>query len=250
MRAILFRKILGRLEQHTPDRLRSMEIQILMDLTARSFRVPTVKVWKLPGDRALQEYAQFTQACINKAENENRNWIHTGIPNRQMPDQRTSYRQTSDQKALRRLTSDQKAFRRLTSGQKVLRRQTSGQKVLRRQISDQKKQYHLELYKQAYIVGRCMRLLTGFTDQADIERLIFYLYRNIRITMLGRLPGAIHVPDCYFNRFYSPKHCAVMSCVDSGIIAGLNKGGRLRFTQRLTEGYDCCKACFSERSRS
>lgn len=60
----LSRKLLQQLERHTPDRIRSLEIQILLNLAARAFRVPGKKVWHLPADEALRAYAEFTVQCM------------------------------------------------------------------------------------------------------------------------------------------------------------------------------------------
>ena len=92
------------------------------------------------------------------------------------------------------------------------------------------------LFEQARRTGARIRRVTGFTEDEDIRRLIFYLYRNISIQMHGSLPGEIEVTDCYFSRLYSPRQCSLMSCVDSGIMSGVHDGGRLKFTQRITQG--------------
>ena len=95
-----------------------------------------------------------------------------------------------------------------------------------------------------YRTGERVRRLTGFTEKADLERLVFYLYRNIGILMDGHLPGEIKVSSCYFSRFYTPEQCALMSYMDSGIIAGILGGGKIEFTERITEGCGNCRAFF------
>lgn len=104
------------------------------------------------------------------------------------------------------------------------------------------------LYREAYRTGVRVRRLTGFTDQKDLERLIFYLYRNIGILMSGHLPGEVKVSSCWFSCLYTPEQCALMSGMDSGITAGLLGGGRLRFSERITEGCGCCRAVFTSGS--
>ncbi len=101
------------------------------------------------------------------------------------------------------------------------------------------------LYQGAYHLGERVRILTGFTKQEDLQRLIFYLYKNIRISMYGSLPGEIRVRACYFSSRYTPRQCRLMSCVDWGIISGLYGGGRLRFSARITEGCEQCRAAFT-----
>lgn len=102
------------------------------------------------------------------------------------------------------------------------------------------------LYAHAFLLGKRLRGITGLSEQQDIQRLIFYLYRNIHVSMGGALPGEITVPRCYFKGFYTPEQCRLMSNVDAGIIAGLSGGGRLYFTERLTEGAGQCKAIFEK----
>ena len=97
------------------------------------------------------------------------------------------------------------------------------------------------------MLGNRLRRITGFTDSKDLQQLVFFLYRNIHIAMGGRLPGEIRVSSCYFSHFYTPKQCALMSYVDSGIIAGLFGGGNLKFVERITEGCGRCTAIFKER---
>lgn len=99
------------------------------------------------------------------------------------------------------------------------------------------------LYALAYALGIKIRRVTGFRDAADLERLVFWLYQGIGIAMSGTLPGEIAVSGCYFSAFYAPEQCALMSHMDSGIVGGIMGGGKLRFTERLTEGSRRCRAC-------
>lgn len=101
------------------------------------------------------------------------------------------------------------------------------------------------LYKTAYAAGNRLRRLTGFRERKDIESLVFYLYRNIGITMKGDIPGELLISECYFAGIYRPYECRIMSMVDSGMIAGISGGGRLTFSNRITEGCENCRACFS-----
>ena len=176
MREAVFGVLLGALERHTPDFVRSAEIQILMNLTARAFRTRAAGVWFLPADRALERYAEFTVRCMET------------LPVRPR-----------------------------------------------------------ELYRRAFRTGRRVRILAGIRKREDAERLVFLLYRNIRIGMAGSFPGEITVSDCYFAKFYTPRQCGIMSAADAGIIAGICGGGSLRFTRRITEGCGSCRAHFYER---
>lgn len=99
------------------------------------------------------------------------------------------------------------------------------------------------LYALSYALGERIRRVTGFRDDADLRRLVFWLYQGIGISMSGELPGEITVSDCFFSDIYAPEQCRLMSSMDSGIVGGVMGGGRLVFTERITEGHGHCKAC-------
>lgn len=178
MRALVFRKLLDKLEQKTPGYLASAEIQILLDTTARAFGVKGKRVWHRPPKRALREYAEFTASCMSRG---------SADPAR--------------------------------------------------------------LYEESFRTGSMVRRITGFCSPGDIADLVFYLYGNIGIGMNGSIPGEVSVRNCYFSRYYSPEQCAVMSSVDSGMIAGIAGGGKLEFTERITEGSSMCRACFEKETK-
>lgn len=175
MRACVFRMILNFLIKKRPAWVTRLQLQVLLDTTARAFALPGKKIRSRTARGALREYAAFTGKCMKYGK--------------------------ADPKKLR---------------------------------------------EEAYRTGNLIRRITGFRERRDIERLIFYLYRNIRISMSGHIPGEIVVSRCYFGRFYSPEQCALMSFVDEGIIAGISGGGELEFAERITEGCGRCRACFSE----
>ncbi|MBQ6526952.1 MAG: hypothetical protein IJI38_00355, partial [Clostridia bacterium] len=102
------------------------------------------------------------------------------------------------------------------------------------------------LYDHAYALGQRVRKTTGFREQRDLEELVFWLYRQIGIRMSGQIPGDITVSACAFSCAYTPDECRFMSNMDAGIIAGICGKGQLVFTERLTEGCKCCRACFQE----
>ena len=104
-----------------------------------------------------------------------------------------------------------------------------------------------KLFQGAYRLGDKIRQITGLTDDDDLKRLIVLLYRNIgiRMSIEGRLGtermAEVTVSRCYFSRVYSPEECRLMS-----IVSGTCGGGKLQFSQRLTEGSESCRACFAE----
>lgn len=193
LREYAFIKLLTILENRSPEWVTRVQMQILLDTTARGFGVRSRRIAHLPAEEALAAYAQFTMECMESLP------ASVKCP----PEQRQA----------------QRAGRRA---------------VLRC------------LYREAYRTGSRIRRITGVTESRDIERLVFYLYSNLRIAMSGHIPGEITVTDCYFGRMYTPAQCAVMSLVDSGVIAGICGGGKLEFSGRITEGCGKCTACFSK----
>ena len=71
------------------------------------------------------------------------------------------------------------------------------------------------------------------------------LYRAIGIEFRGTEQGRIEIGECVFSKHYSPVTCRVISSLDAGIMAGLSDGKSLSFSQRITEGFDSCKAQMS-----
>jgi len=166
-------KILQILGNRMPSWLISLEIQILMNATARAFEQHTRQVWFCSSQEALRRYAAFTCKCIESGK---------GSPE--------------------------------------------------------------TIYRSAYKLGGMIRRITGLDKQDDLQKLVFLLYSGIGIRMDGCLPGEISVASCYFSCHYPPRQCALMSFMDSGVIAGIFGGGELAFSERITEGYDRCRACF------
>lgn len=207
MRRELTLKMLSLLERHTPEWVIRAQLQILLDTTARGFGVKSRRIAHLSAEEALRAYAGFTVKCMEKC---------------------TGSRPGTD------------AREDNPPGKTAREESRPG-----RSAREERRAAARRLYREAYRTGSRIRRITGFTESADTERLVFYLYRNLQITMEGQIPGEIHVADCYFGRMYTPAQCAVMSLVDSGIIAGLCGGGKLKFTERITEGCGRCTACFT-----
>jgi hypothetical protein len=68
------------------------------------------------------------------------------------------------------------------------------------------------------------------------------LYRAIGVEIQGDSQGDLIVKRCYFSQFYSGPVCDLISALDDGVFSGLSGGGRLAFSERLTEGRECCRA--------
>ena len=98
------------------------------------------------------------------------------------------------------------------------------------------------LYRNAYPLGEKLRRWFGLATIADVMALGQILYRAIGVEMQGDARGNVTVQNCFYSQFYSGQVCHLISALDDGVFAGLSGGCRLSFSQRLTEGYPCCRA--------
>lgn len=101
------------------------------------------------------------------------------------------------------------------------------------------------LYRNAYRLGRTPGWLLRVQGVDDVMALGRLLYGILDIDFAGSDNGEITICRCYFSSFYSPEACQVMSAMDRGLLAGLAGRGDLMFSQRITEGYPCCRARFT-----
>lgn len=99
-----------------------------------------------------------------------------------------------------------------------------------------------ELYKNACFLGRRLRKTLGLRSLDQVLAASKILYGALGIDFEGAPSGDVTIRACYFSRFYTPDICRVVSCMDAGVAAGLSSGGRLEFSERITDGRDCCRA--------
>jgi hypothetical protein len=104
------------------------------------------------------------------------------------------------------------------------------------------------LYQNAYPLGEKLRKWFGAETMQDVMGLGNILYRAIGVDMQGDAQGEVTVRGCYFSQFYSGPVCDLISALDDGVFSGLSGGGRLAFSERLTEGRECCRAKLRLRS--
>jgi len=97
------------------------------------------------------------------------------------------------------------------------------------------------LFQNAYRIGRQFR--RDFkVNAADVMRMGALIYKMLGIDFHGRPGGDIVIGRCFFSSYYSGPVCRLISSLDEGLLVGLAGGGRLSFTQRITEGNACCLA--------
>jgi hypothetical protein len=98
------------------------------------------------------------------------------------------------------------------------------------------------LYENSYPLGLKVRKWFAVNSTKDVMEIGQILYGTIEVKMQGDALGNMVINHCYFSQFYSPAVCDLISSLDDGIFSGLSAGGRLVFSQRMTEGCECCKA--------
>jgi hypothetical protein len=98
------------------------------------------------------------------------------------------------------------------------------------------------LYQNAYPLGASLRKWLGLDTVGEVMELGQILYRAIGVEIQEDTRGEMTVERCYFSQFYSGAVCDLISALDDGVFSGLSGGGRLAFSERLTEGRECCRA--------
>jgi hypothetical protein len=98
------------------------------------------------------------------------------------------------------------------------------------------------LFEATYRYGKTLRRLLGVTSTQDVMAAARVVYRAIGIDFRGDPRGGITIASCFFSHLYTPGVCHLMSAKDAGLLAGLSDGGRMVFSQRITDGYPSCSA--------
>jgi hypothetical protein len=98
------------------------------------------------------------------------------------------------------------------------------------------------LFSNARRLGNQLRAEFKVNSTLDVMRLSSLVYELIGIDFRGEPDGDITIRRCFFSTYYSGQVCRVVSSLDAGLLAGLSRGGRLVFSERLTEGGRCCRA--------
>jgi hypothetical protein len=98
------------------------------------------------------------------------------------------------------------------------------------------------LHENARRLGARLRRRLGIEGVDETLAAARALYRVIGIDLEPGSGGAVTIGRCYFADFYSGRVCRLISALDEGLVDGLSGGGRLRFSERMTEGCDACRA--------
>lgn len=101
------------------------------------------------------------------------------------------------------------------------------------------------MWESAHTLGVSLRRRLGVRSREDALRAVRISYRMMGIDLVTDRSGTVVVDRCAFAEWYSPQVCRLMSSLDAGLIAGLTAGGRLTFSERITEGRPRCLARIS-----
>lgn len=101
------------------------------------------------------------------------------------------------------------------------------------------------LFDNAKEIGAGLRRTFRLRSGEDVMRMSRVIYGALGIDFEGAPDGSIKISRCAFSQFYTGRVCRLISALDAGAAAGLSGGGRLEFSQRMTEGPDCCLARLS-----
>jgi len=99
-----------------------------------------------------------------------------------------------------------------------------------------------QLFRNAFELGAALRRGLRIRSREDVILASRLLYKVLGISFEGQPDGRIVIGDCYFSRFYTGRVCRLVSALDAGAAAGISDGGRLEFSQRMTEGHNSCRA--------
>ena len=97
------------------------------------------------------------------------------------------------------------------------------------------------LYQNASIMARNIKKSLHINVPADVMQAGEVIYRILNIDFKGSIDGSIIIRRCFFSSYYSGDVCRVISSLDEGLMEELS-GGSFRFSQRITEGEECCRA--------
>ncbi len=98
------------------------------------------------------------------------------------------------------------------------------------------------LFHNATPLGEKLRKWFAVDEVDEVMEIGHILYQAIGVDFQGDSQGEVTMRRCYFSQFFSAAACDLISALDDGVFSGLSGGGRLTFSQRITEGEIYCKA--------
>lgn len=90
-------------------------------------------------------------------------------------------------------------------------------------------------------LGRVLRHELHITNPNDALIALEVLYAALGVKWHNTEEGTVTVRRCQFSRLYTPQICQLMSAMDQGLVDGITNGGKLTWSERITEGLPCCR---------
>jgi hypothetical protein len=97
------------------------------------------------------------------------------------------------------------------------------------------------LHKSAVAAGLRLKDELNIKNIDEVLAASRIFYRILGIEFFGDTSGNITISKCFFSDYFSAENCGLISAMDEGVAEGLS-GGELKFTQRITDKRDCCRA--------
>ncbi len=97
------------------------------------------------------------------------------------------------------------------------------------------------LYQNSYVFGKILRKSLHIITWDDSVAALRTIYKLIGVDFQYDRQGEFIIKQCFYSKYYTAEVCMLISSMDEGLAAGLSAGGKLYFTQRITDGSNCCK---------
>jgi hypothetical protein len=107
------------------------------------------------------------------------------------------------------------------------------------------------MFKEGLDLGRKFRDTLGVEDSLeDLIAAARILYKVLGIEFTVReisnannnTERVMVVNRCLLSEYYTSDTCRILSAADEGVVQGLNPQIKMKFTERITEGTQCCLA--------
>jgi len=98
------------------------------------------------------------------------------------------------------------------------------------------------LFQNAFRIGQKFKADFNVHSVEEVMQMGSIIYKLLNIDFQGESHGNVVIKRCFFSAYYSSQVCGLISSLDEGLLTGLSGGGKFSFTQRLTEGHECCLA--------
>lgn len=100
------------------------------------------------------------------------------------------------------------------------------------------------LFQNSFVFGKNLRKSLHIISRQDSVAALKMIYKLMEVDFQYDGQGEFIVRQCFYSNYYTAEVCMLISAMDQGLAAGISAGGKLYFTQRITDGSGCCKGVF------